>query len=338
MSETIAKPTEQLMQIMAGQWVARCVSTAAELGIADAIGDGRLTTEELATATKTHAPSLYRLMRGLASAGVFREDGPGVWTATPLGDTLRTNRPGSLHACAVAIMGAEHYDAWKNLPHAVKTGQTAFDYTFGKDVWAFFAENPGSARHFDQAMVDFSEGINAALLKAYDFSGINHLVDVGGGHGGLITGILKKYPAIKGTLFDQPYVVAAAIKNLQKSGVENRCERVGGDFFDSVTAGADAYILKFIIHDWDDERSVKILTNVRRAVQEKGKLLLVDCVIPEGNAPDMGKLMDVNMLVMTGGRERTQAEFKDLLAESGFKLTKVTPTESPLSIIEAVSA
>src|SRR5688500_16869512 len=336
MSETIAKPTEQLMQIMAGQWLARCVSTAAELGIADAIGGERKTTEQLAAATKTHAPSLQRLMRALAGSGVFREDGPGVWVGTPLGDTLRTNRPGSLHACAVAIMGAEHYDAWRNLSHSVKTGVTAFDHTFGKDVWAHFAENPTSARNFDQAMVDFSEGVNAALLKAYNFSGIKHLVDVGGGHGGLIAAVLKNYPTIQGTLFDQPYVVNAAIKNLQKHGVETRCARAGGDFFDSVPAGADAYILKFIIHDWDDARSVKILTSVRRAIQEKGKLLLVDCVIPEGNAPDMGKMMDVNMLVMTGGRERTEAQFSALLTASGFRLTKVTATESPLSIIEAV--
>lgn len=332
----VAEPTQQMMQILGGLWLARMVSVAAELGLADVIGDGRKTTDELAATTKTHAPSLGRLLRGLAGAGVFREDGPGAWTNTPLSKVLRSNVPGSLRYCAITSMGQEHYAAWGALAECVRTGQTGVKHVFGKEIWDYYREHERQAKNFDQFMVDFSEGVNAALLKAYDFSGIGHLIDVGGGHGGVIATILQKYPTLRGTLFDQPYVVEGAKRNLELHGVADRCDRVGGDFFESVLAGADAYLMKFIIHDWDDEKSLKILKNIRSAIAPSGKLLIVDIVIPEGNGADFGKLMDVNMLVMTGGLERTEAQFRELLAKSGFQLTRIVPTESPLSVVEAV--
>ncbi|HEV2292765.1 MAG TPA: methyltransferase [Tepidisphaeraceae bacterium] len=329
----VAEPTQQVMQILGGLWVARMVSVAAELGIADIIGEGQKTTEELAAATKTHAPSLYRLMRGLAGAGVFREDGHGVWTSTPLGKVLRSNVPGSMRSTAITTMGQEHFAAWGALANCIKTGETGVKHVFGKEIWDYFRENPEHAKNFDQCMVDFSAGVNAALLQAYDFGGIDHLVDVGGGQGGVITAVLQKYPKLRGTLFDQKYVVEGAERTLNLAGVSDRCARVGGDFFESLPAGADAYLMKFILHDWDDEKSLAILKNIRRAIVPTGKLIVVDIVIPEGNGADWGKLMDVHM---TGGMERTEAQFKELLDKSGFRLTRVVPTESPLSIIEAL--
>ena len=332
----VAEPTQQMMQILGGLWVARLVSVAAELGIADVIGDGRKTTDEIAAATKTHAPSLYRALRGLAGANIFREESAGAWTNTTLSKVLRSNVPGSLRYAAIAAMGQEHLAAWGALADCVRTGETGMKHVFNKEIWEYYRENDRHAKNFDQFMVDFSAGVNAALLKAYDFGGIAHLVDVGGGHGGVIASVLQKYPAIKGTLFDQPYVVEGAKRNLELHGVADRCDRVGGNFVEAVPAGGDAYLMKFIIHDWDDEKSLTILKNIRRAINPSGKLINVDVVVPEGNGADWGKLMDVNMLVMTGGLERTEKQFTELLAKAGFKLTRVVPTESPLSIVEAV--
>ena len=332
----VTEPTQQMMQILGGLWVARLVSVAAELGIADVIGDGRKTTEEIAAATKTHAPSLYRALRGLAGANIFREDGEGVWTNTTLSKVLRSNVPGSLRYAAIAAMGQEHYVAWGALADCVRTGETGMKHALGKEIWEYYRENEKHAKNFDQFMVDFSAGVNAALLKAYDFGGIEHLIDVGGGHGGVISAVLQQYPKLKGTLFDQPYVVDGAKRTLDLAGVADRCDRVGGNFFESVPTGGDAYLMKFIVHDWNDEKSLTILKNIRRAIKPNGKLINVDVVVNEGNGADWGKLMDVNMLVMTSGLERTAKQFKELLAKAGFKLTRVVPTECPLSIVEAI--
>jgi hypothetical protein len=338
MSESsVAESTQQMFKILGGLWVAKCVSVAAELGVADVIGDGRKTTEELAAATKTHAPSLYRLMRALASADVFREEPKGSWTNTALSKVLRSGVPGSLRYCAIAAMGQEHYGAWGALADSVRTGETGVKHVYGMEIWDYYRANEKHAKNFDQFMIDFSEGINDAFLKAYDFGGITHLIDVGGGHGGVLAAILQKYPALRGTLFDQAHVVAGAQRNLDLHGVVDRCERVAGNFFDAVPAGADAYFMKFILHDWDDARCLTILNCIRRAIDAKrGKLIVADTVIPEGNAADFSKLMDVNMLVMTGGIERTEKQFAELFAQAGFRLTRIVPTEAPLSLIEGI--
>jgi hypothetical protein len=253
-----------------------------------------------------------------------------------LSSVLRTGVPGSLRYCAIAALGQEHYGAWGALADCVRTGETGVKHVYGKEIWDYYRANEKHAKNFDQFMVDFSEGINAALLKGYDFGGIKHLVDVGGGHGGVIAAVLQKYPQLKGTLFDQPQVVAGATRNLELHGVADRCDRVAGNFFESVPTGADGYLMKFILHDWDDERSLTILNRIRRAITATGKLIVVDTVIPEGNGQDFSKLMDVNMLVMTGGIERTEQQFKELYAKAGFKLTRVVPTESALSVIEGI--
>ena len=331
-------PAQRVIQILNGLWASRAVHVAASLGLADALADGAKTTQQLAEAVGAEPRSLYRLLRALASLGIFREDAPGRFTSTEMGDTLRSGVDGSLHAVAVSVFGGEEYQAWDALEHSVRTGATAFDHRYQMDVWEFFRRNPDRGKLFDQAMTDFTRTVDPALIKAYDFNGFKHIVDVGGGHGALLSAILSSAPATRGTVFDQPYVAEGATKALAASGLIARADAVGGDFFESVPAGGDLYVMKFIIHDWDDARSVRILANIRKGIQPDGKLLLVETVVPEGNGEDFSKLMDLNMLVMTGGCERTEKQFAELLRQAGFRLARVVPTESVVNIIEAVPA
>ena len=274
------------------------------------------------------------MLRALASVGIFSHQNDGRFGLTPLSDTLRSDISGSLRAFAMTELGEEHYPAWGGLLHSVRTGDIAFDHAFGEPVWEFFAKNPENAKIFNDAMSGMTAQANEALHAVYDFDGINTLVDVGGGHGGLITSILKRNPSLRGILFDSPEVIEGAKTLLEGSGVSDRCELLGGDFFQSVPEGGDAIIMKWIIHDWNDEQSVTILKNCHRALPENGKLILVEAVVPSGSEPHFSKFIDVNMLVMTGGRERTEAEFRKLYEAAGFRLTRVVPTESPFSVIE----
>ena len=292
----------------------------------------------MAAATKTHAPSLYRLLRALAGIEVVRETTAGKFELTPFGEALQTNISGSLRASAIVELGDDHYDAWENLLHSIRTGETAFDAKFGMPIWKFYEKNAENGSNFDRCMTELTGAIHQAVLEAYDFSPFTHLTDVGGGHGALVTAILNEYPDLRGTVFDQPYVADGARKTFADANLRQRTAAVGGDFFESVPAGADLYTMKFIIHDWDDERSIRILKNIRKGIADNGKLLIFDTVIPEGNAPHFGKFFDLTMLVMTGGRERTEKEFAALLRAGGFHLARVVPTESVLSIVEAVPA
>lgn len=327
-------PSIAMLQMISGFWISRAIYIAAKLGLADHLAEGRKTAQELATASGTDAASLYRVLRALASVGVFVEDDQKRFASTPLSDTLRTGVPGSLRAFATVELGEEHYPAWGELLHSVKTGGIAFDHAFGVPVWKFFAENPDNARTFNEAMTGMTLAMNEAVLAGYDFSSIGTLVDVGGGHGSLLCSILEANPAMQGVLFDAPPVIEGARSHVDASGLAGRCKLVAGDFFQSVPAGGDALILKWIIHDWDDDRSVVILKNCHRAMNARGKLLLVEAVVPRGSEPHFSKFIDLNMLVMTGGRERTEDEYRTLLETSGFRLTGISPTHSPLSIIE----
>jgi ubiquinone/menaquinone biosynthesis C-methylase UbiE len=327
-------PSVGMLQMISGFWISRAIYVAAKLGIADQLRDGPKTVDELAAATATHAPSLYRVLRALAGVGVFTEDKKRGFALTPLADTLRTDAPGSLRAFATVELGEEHYPAWGELLHSVRTGEIAFDRAFGMPVWKFFEQNPGNAKTFNDAMTGFTLAVNDAVLSSYDFSSISKIVDVGGGHGSLIASILKANPKMRGVLFDAPPVIEGAGHRLKDEGLAERCEATAGDFFDSVPSGGDAYIVKWIIHDWDDEQSVSILKNCHRAMAENGRLLLVEAVVPDGSEPHFSKYMDLNMLIMTGGRERTEDEYRTLLEASGFKLTRTVPTKSPMSIIE----
>ncbi|MDQ2973775.1 MAG: acetylserotonin O-methyltransferase [Acidobacteriota bacterium] len=327
-------PSVAMLQMISGFWISRAIYIVAKLGLADHLRDGHKTADELAAVTGTHAPSLYRVLRALASVGVFAEDAKRAFALTPLSETLCTDAPGSLRAFATVELGEEHYPAWGELLHSVKTGEIAFDHAFGMPVWKFFEQNPENAKTFNDAMTGMTLAVNDAVLNSYDLSSISKIVDVGGGHGSLIASILKANPQMKGVLFDAPSVAEGAQGRIEVEGIADRCEVVAGDFFQSVPGGGDAYILKWIIHDWDDERSNTILRNCHRAMTENGKLLLVEAVVPRGSEPHFSKFIDLNMLVMTGGRERTENEYRMLLETSGFKLTSIIPTESPMSVIE----
>ncbi len=327
-------PSVAMLQMISGFWISRALYIVAKLGLADHLRDKHKTADELAAATGTHAPSLYRVLRALSSVGVFVEDDKRGFALTPLSETLRTDVPGSLRAFTTVELGEEHYPAWGELLHSVKTGEIAFDHAFGMPVWKFFEQNPENAKTFNDAMTGLTLAVNDAVLSSYDFSSISKIIDVGGGHGSLIASILKANPQMKGVLFDAPSVAEGAQSRIEVEGVADRCEVVAGDFFQSVPGGGDAYILKWIIHDWDDERSITILRNCHRAMTENGKLLLVEAVVPRGSEPHFSKFIDLNMLVMTGGRERTENEYRMLLEASGFKLTRIIPTESPMSVIE----
>ncbi|MFN2577978.1 MAG: methyltransferase [Pyrinomonadaceae bacterium] len=327
-------PPIQMLNLMSGFWVSRCLYILAKLGIADLMKHQSKTVEELAAATQTHAPSLFRVLRALAAVGVITQEDQNRFGGTPLSDTLRSDIRGSLRAFAMTELGEEHYPAWGELLHSVRTGEVAFDKAFGQPVWEFFAENPDNARIFNDAMSGLTAQANAALHAAYDFGGITKIMDVGGGHGELITSILQKNADMRGILFDSPRVIEGAKAKVENSGIADRCELVGGDFFQTLPSGADAIILKWIIHDWNDEQSVAILKNCRRALPDNRKLILVEAVVPPTGEPHFSKFMDLNMLVMTGGRERTESEFRRLYENSGFKLTRIVPTESPFSVIE----
>jgi ubiquinone/menaquinone biosynthesis C-methylase UbiE len=328
-------PPIQMLQIISGFWVARCVYVVAKLRIADLIKDESKTADELAEATGTHGPSLFRVLRALAAVGVITQDSNHRFGGTPLSQTLCSG-PGSIRAFAMTELGEEHYPAWGELLYSVRTGGIAFDKAFGEPIWEFFAKNPENAQIFNDAMSGMTAQANEAIHAIYDFAGINTIIDVGGGHGGLITGILKKNPSMRGILFDAPSVIEGAKASIQSSGVAERCELMSGDFFKAVPEGADAIVMKWIIHDWNDEQSIAIMKNCHRALPENGKLLLIEAVVPATSEPHFSKFIDLNMLVITGGRERTEAEFRQLYEAAGFRLTRFVPSESPFSVIEGV--
>jgi len=328
-------PQEAMFQIILNFWMSRGVYIIAKLGIPDLLKDGPKTTNELAAATTTHAPSLYRVLRALASVGVLKTADDGKFELTPMSEMLVTDAPGSLRWFMVSELGEEHYPAWGNLMHSVKTGEIAFDNFFEMNVWEYFAKNPEKGALFNDSMSGITAATNEAITSAYDFSGFRTLVDIGGGHGGLMTGILKKNPNLKGVVFDAPEVISGTREKIATAGLSDRCEIASGDFFQSVPSGGDTYILKWIIHDWDDEKSIRILRNCRQHMSADSRLIILDTVVPETDELDFSKFFDLNMLVMTGGKERTEAEFRQLLQSAGFKLLRVIPTELPTSLVEA---
>ncbi len=327
----------RVMQMLTGKWVSASLSVVAELGIADLLATGDKTAEELAAAVSAHGPSLYRVLRALASVGVFAETDGGRFTLTPLAECLRSNVPDSMREFARFIAIPAAAQSWDNLMHCVKTGETGLRKAFGvKSPFDYFPTHPDEAAIFDGAMTDNSRRSAPAVVQAYDFGRFQQLVDIAGGRGLLLATILQRFPNIRGVLFDLPQVIAGAKDSLASYGLDGRCQAIGGDFFQAVPAGADAYMLKHVIHDWDDERSVAILRNVRKAIQPSGRLLIVEVIIAPGNEPSFGKLLDLEMLVIPGGRERTRDEYRDLLAVSGFKLAEIHETAAPTSIIEGV--
>ncbi|MCS5697652.1 acetylserotonin O-methyltransferase [Cyanobium sp. FGCU-52] len=326
---------DRLIAMASGAWVTQMIHVAAELGLADQLAGGEREVNDLAAACGAEADGLFRLLRGLASLGIFQESSPRHFALTPLAELLRSDHPQSLRQFA-RMLGDEHYLSWNDLLHSVRTGEGAFHHRYGESVFAWYQKNPRRAEIFDGAMGDFSRLQIEAVLAAYDFSGIDHLVDVGGGRGLLLQRVLTQHGHLRGTLFDQPQVVAPVVV---PAALEGRMQVHGGDFFREVPAGADAYLLKHIIHDWNDGACLTILGHIRSAMAPGGRVLLVEQVIPEGNDPFPGKLLDLNMLVMTeGGRERTPAEYASLLGRAGLELQRIVPTPAPVSVVEAVAA
>ena len=329
-------PQLAVLQMATGYWVSRSICVAAKLGIADLLKDSPKSCDELATATGTNAPSLYRLLRALASLGVFAETQPNHFTLTPLAACLQSDTPNSVRACVI-IQGEEYYQAWGEFMHSVQTGGSSFEHIYGMNFFEYLAQNPESAKIFDESMTELSVIQSATIAPSYDFSSIQTLVDVGGGEGLLIASILKCNPKLKGVVFDRPHVIERAKRFLEAEGVLERCQLAAGNFFESVPEGGDAYILKYIIHDWDDERAIAILKQCHKVMPANGKILVAEQVIPPGNEPFRGKFLDLTMLVITaGGRERTEAEYRALFEKAGFQLTRIVPTQDEISIIEGI--
>lgn len=315
-------------------WVAQAIAVAAKLRLADQLKDGPKSVDELAAATATHPPSLSRLLRALAGVGIFAGTDDGRFELTPLATPLQSDVPGSVRAMCAMRGEPWFWGAWGDLLHSVTTGESAFEHRHGKDLFAYLSGEPAAMSLFADAMTSLSETESAAVLAAHDFSSAKTVVDVGGGQGFLLAAILRANPGVRGVLFDLPDTVTRAHPVLETAGATDRCEVIGGSFFEAVPEGGDVYVLKSVIHDWDDDRAVAILANCRRAMTSSGTLLLIERVIPSGNEPSVAKWMDVNMLVATGGRERTEAEYRSLYASAGFELTRITATGAYVSLIE----
>ena len=330
-------PQAILMQLSMGAMVTQALFVATKLGVADILAAGEKHIDEIAKAVDAHSPSLYRILRSLAPLGVFTETKARTFANTPLSEVLRADIPGSMRDSMIFMGEPWHYNVWGNMLHSAKTGGTAWKETYGEEVFDWFPKNPEASETFNGCMSELSAGVAPAIVAAYDFSGIGTLADIAGGHGFLLSQILKANPEMKGILFDMEQVVAGSRRALRAFGVEDRVETVSGDFFSEVPA-ADAYIMKHIIHDWDDERAIKILQTIRRAMKDDGKLLLAEMVIPVGNEPHPGKMLDLEMLTSPGGMERNEAEYAGLFERSGLRLNKVVPTASPFSVIEALKA
>lgn len=332
-------PQAVIFDLALGYLVSRGLHVATELGIADQLKDGPKSIEELASATGAHQQSLYRLLRMLAGHGVFAEASPGQFQLTPLGAVLQAGVAGSV-ADAVKMIGdlagdGSWWTAVGHLRHSVMTGQPGFDYVQGTGFFEYLAQHPAGGTWFDQGLANFATMENAAIVSCYDFGQFRRVVDVGGGQGGFLAEVLKAVPGVTGVLCDQPQVIQEPAY-LTAAGLMDRCEIVGLDFFQSVPGGGDVYILKRILHDWGDERSVHILRTCREAMGDNARILVIDAVVPPGNDPHPSKIMDILMMVGFEGRERTAEEFRALYQQTGLKLTRVIATPSVLSIVEGV--
>ena len=327
-------PQAVLAQMINGYWATGCLCAVATLGIADAIGDAPRTPPQIAAELGLHAPSLERLLRACASLGVFHESDSGAFAHTPLSRALRSDAPGSMRGLG-EMTALLHLRVWPEIAHSVKTGDTAFAKVFGAEIFEYLAANPGAAAVFDRAFAGYTAGGAAAVAGVYDFSRFRTLVDLGGGNGALCAAILARTPGLRAISFDLPHVAARAKEHLAARGVADRCEVIGGDLFESVPAGADAYAMKMILHDWDDDRCKAILRNIRTAIAPDGRVLVMEAVVEGPNAGPPAKLLDINMLVMTGGRERSRDQYAALFAATGFALERVVPANPTVAVIEA---
>jgi C-methyltransferase len=327
-----------VLEMIVATWTSQAITVAAQLGVADALADGPLPIDELATRVNADADALRRLLRALISRGIFRHRRDGRYELNSLADTLRSDAPVSMTSAAQFYGSQEQRERWTLLVDSIRTGSSVVPALRGKESFDYFAENPELAALFNQTMTSVSKMTDAPVVAGYDFSVYPTIVDVGGGHGPLLATILAATPSSRGVLYDLPTVVANARNLLREHGVADRVRIAEGSFFDSVPGGGDAYILKNIIHDWSDEKAVQILRNVRAAAGPRATVLLVEFVIPRHDRDFPGKWVDLEMLLNLGARERTAAEYRDLLSRAGFRMTRVVQTATPLSVVEARTA
>ena len=326
----------RLRELTCGYWISQCIAVAAELGIADLVKAGPKNIEELAKSTGTKPALIYRMMRALASCGIFAEGPDHCFALTPMAELLE-NTPNSLRCWAILLGRDDFHRAWDALSHTLATGEPAFKHVLGMSYYDYLTGNPKAAAIFNDGLTAYTSQVAEAVVAAYDFSVIRNLVDVGAGHGVLASAILKANPELRAVLFDLPHAREGATRTLTAAGVAHRAEVVAGDFFRAVPEGGDAYLLSHVIHNWSDEGALAILGNCRRAMAPSAKLFLVEAVIPPGNEPFFGKLLDVHMMVAAEqGMDRTRDEYRALLEKAGFRLTRVVPTASDVSVIEGV--
>ncbi len=326
---------------MGGYRISQAIYAVAALGIPDLLAGGPRASDELARATGLHADTLYRVLRVLVGVELFDETAPRQFGLTPLGNLLRTEAPGSLRWRALMNLDPPKWLAWGDLLHSLRTGEAAFPHVHGMEYFDYLHTHPEATKIFQDAMTSNTAPLGAAMTRAYDFTDVRRLVDVGGGHGVFLATILHASPVLQGVLFDRPEVVACASALLGAAGIAERCEVLSGDFFASVPADGDLYVLRRILHDWDDARATQILANCRRAMGASGKVLVIESAI----APDYRQALpvlevDLEMLVNLGGRQRTEAEYSALFAAAGFHLSAVIPLAdaAPFSVFEGVPA
>ena len=336
--EESAAAEQALMQMLTGAWVTQAVATAAKLGIPDLLVSGPKTAEELGAAARAHPPAVRRLMRALSGLGVFAPAPGGRYELTELGNRLREDYPGSLKHTFIAETDGLHWRSWEKVLDSVRTGEPRPQAVFDMPAFDYYAKNPTEGEQFGRAMENVSGFAAHAVLEGYDFGGIRTLADIGGGNGSMALAVLGRYPEMRGIVFDLPYIEKQATQKIRAAGAADRCRFEAGDFFERAPKGADAHLLKFILHDWNDEDSVRLLKRCREAIDPSGRLLVLEVIVPEENRPDFSHMMDLNMLVMTGGMERTAKEYEELLGRAGFRLSRIVPTASPFSVIEGKPA
>jgi hypothetical protein len=324
--------------MMLASWMARILYCAAKFDLADHLAGGPRSADDLARVTNTHAPSLYRLMRTLASLGVLTEDASHRFALGPLGEAMRTGAPGAARS-SVLILGRPWWQqSLDELPYSIETGNSGFEKVLGKPVFDWLVANPEEAKLFNDLMIGVHGEEPAAIAAAYDFNGCGTIVDVGGGTGNLLTTILSRHPAPRGVLFDLEHVVREAAALIASRGLTDRVTTAAGSFYERIPPGGDVYLLSHVIHDWSEDQCLTILGNCRAAMAPGSRLLIIEMVLPPGDTPHPGKLLDMMMLVGPGGQERTAEEYGALLQKAGMKMTRVVPTASPVSLVEAVVA
>ncbi|HEX3606963.1 MAG TPA: methyltransferase [Candidatus Dormibacteraeota bacterium] len=329
-----APPPAAMMGLITGYWVSQAVGVVALLGVADHLAEGPRECTELARAVDADPQALYRVLRLLASLGVFEQLAPGSFALTPLGETLRSDSPGSVRNFAITETAPGHWLPWGRLHESVRSGRPMARDALGMEIFEWYGQNPEEAAFFSAAMGNLSALAASELVRVYDFSAVRTVADVGGAHGVLLAAVLRANADARGILYDLPHVIATAGGAMAAGGLSQRCELVSGDFFESVPEGADLHLLKQVVHDWSDERATQLLRNCHRSLLPAGRLLLVEMVIPSDNRPSPAQAMDLNMLVLLGGQERTEEHFERLLEGAGFRLERVIPTRSPFSVIE----